>query len=83
MATDLVSRILAISPARVLELVQDGTLRARTVNGETLIDSVAVDRYSDKLDVRIARPEPETFTKIRGRAYREVTTSRGIVLQRV
>lgn len=77
---DTTSRILSVSPERIRQLVQDGSLRGRIVAGELRIDSASVDRYSDKLDVQIRKPESEVFVKVAGKAYREVQTSRGIKL---
>jgi hypothetical protein len=80
---DTTCRILTVSPERVLHLIQDGTLRARNVNGELRVDSASVDRLSDRLDVLIAQPPPETYVKLNGRAYREIATPHGTVLQKI
>lgn len=60
---DTVARILQCLPQRVLELVQDGKLRARTVNGEMRVDSASLDKLIASRTLPPSRPAPPTYVK--------------------
>ena len=68
---DTVARILRCTPQRVLELIQNGTLRARSSVSGHRIDSSSLDAFSATRPL-MGRPEPETYVKVGGKVYREV-----------
>lgn len=66
-----VERILSVTRAEVLALVDSGKLRARSVNGQARIASSSLDRYCERRPL-FGRPAPDTFIKVNGRVYREI-----------